>query len=94
MSNSSSRVEPKPEVLYKSDDTDTGDGRAPSPMADGSQEEAEKEDTVGLFSNGPSRMQASREYGPAGEWATGGVCKWAAAGGYGKAALFRKSARS
>lgn len=57
------RFDPEPEAVYESgdeDDDERGDeeggeeGRVPSPEADGSQEEAEKEDSVGLLSAAPS----------------------------------------
>ena len=38
----SSRMEPETEALYESDGTDAGEGHVPSPVADDSQEQAEK----------------------------------------------------
>ena len=38
----SSRMEPETEALYESDSADAGEGHVPSPVADDSQEQAEK----------------------------------------------------
>ena len=83
-SNSSSRVEP----LFE---WDNADASTPFPVVDGSQEEAEEEDSVGLLRAGPGpEASVAGMRGPRGA----GVCLSGGGGGQGKAASFGESVRS
>ena len=72
----SSRVEPEPEALHKSDDADAGGGRTPRP------------DSAGLLSTGPSPRASVAGMRRRRGMGTGGVCFAGGGSGTGEAASF------